>query len=53
MIPVMLFGVLFAQKRYTLQEYLCVALITVGIVVFNLSRGHEQVPKYGQYLFSC
>lgn len=37
MIPVMLFGVLFAKKQYSLQEYLCVALITVGIVTFNLS----------------
>ncbi|CAN0485152.1 unnamed protein product, partial [Hapterophycus canaliculatus] len=37
MIPVMLFGVLFAKKKYSLQEYLCVGLITAGIVTFNLS----------------
>lgn len=45
MIPVMLFGVLFAKKRYTLQEYLCVALITAGIVTFNLSGPHKQVSS--------
>eukprot|EP00752_Nemacystus_decipiens_P004865 g4428.t1 len=38
MIPVMLFGVLFAKKRYSLREYLCVGLITAGIVTFNLSK---------------
>lgn len=43
MIPVMLFGVLFAKKQYSLQEYLCVALITVGIVTFNLSgKAHNK-----------
>ncbi|CAM9525799.1 unnamed protein product [Phaeothamnion confervicola] len=36
MIPVMLFGVLFARKRYSAAEYFCVALITAGIVTFNL-----------------
>lgn len=44
MIPVMLFGVLFAKKHYTIQEYLCVAVITLGIVMFNLSGEHKQVP---------
>lgn len=43
MIPVMLFGVLFARKRYSLREYMCVGLITAGIVVFNLSGPHKQV----------
>ncbi|CAM9229446.1 unnamed protein product [Ectocarpus sp. 6 AP-2014] len=46
MIPVMLFGVLFAKKQYSLQEYLCVALITVGIVTFNLSgKPHNKEDK--------
>lgn len=43
MIPVMLFGVLFAKKRYSLQDYLCVALITAGIVTFNLTgKAHNK-----------
>lgn len=41
MIPVMLFGVLFAKKRYSIKEYMCVALITSGIVVFNLCGSHK------------
>ncbi|CAM9268561.1 unnamed protein product [Scytosiphon promiscuus] len=38
MIPVMLFGVLFAKKRYSSRDYLCVALVTAGIVTFNMSK---------------
>lgn len=38
MIPVMLFGALFANKRYSFREYLCVALVTAGIITFNLSK---------------
>ncbi|CAN0351568.1 unnamed protein product, partial [Discosporangium mesarthrocarpum] len=41
MIPVMLFGVLFARKRYGARDYLCVALITLGIVAFNLGGKHK------------
>lgn len=46
MIPVMLFGVLFAKKRYSWRNYLCVGLITVGIalfVSFDQSRSTQQV----------
>eukprot|EP00953_Heterococcus_sp_UTEX-ZZ885_P034214 17736-Heterococcus_DN1.PRE.2 len=43
MIPVMLFGVLFAGKRYSVRDYICVALITAGIVTFNLGGEHKQV----------
>eukprot|EP00904_Undaria_pinnatifida_P003278 jgi/Undpi1/12951/HiC_scaffold_7.g02617.m1 len=49
MIPVMLFGVLFAKKHYTIQEYLCVALITLGIVLFNLSGEHKQDKENSTY----
>ncbi len=45
MIPVMLFGVLFAHKRYSLREYICVALITIGILIFNLSSSHSKVRE--------
>lgn len=38
MIPVMLFGVLFAKKQYSVREYLCVGLITAGIMTFNLAK---------------
>jgi drug/metabolite transporter (DMT)-like permease len=43
MIPVMLFGVLFAGKRYSVRDYICVALITAGIVTFSLGGEHKQV----------
>lgn len=42
MIPVMLFGVLFAKKKYSVRDYLCVGLITAGIVTFNLSKASEK-----------
>jgi drug/metabolite transporter (DMT)-like permease len=45
MIPVMLFGVLFAGKRYSVRDYICVALITAGIVTFNLGGEHKQVSQ--------
>eukprot|EP00752_Nemacystus_decipiens_P008669 g7737.t1 len=56
MIPVMLFGVLFAKKRYSLREYMCVGLITAGIVIFNLSKmSHtsqedKEGSGYGRFL---
>lgn len=53
MIPVMLFGVMFAKKRYSLTEYLCVGLITAGIVTFNLSKAadkNKEVCAPGSYI---
>jgi UAA transporter family len=49
MIPVMLFGVLFAGKRYSVRDYICVALITAGIVTFNLGGEHKQVSQSVTY----
>ena len=58
MIPVMLFGVLFAKKKYGLRDYFCVALITAGIVTFNLNgnthnkkvtKEKNRVPFWCQY----
>jgi solute carrier family 35 (UDP-galactose transporter), member B1 len=43
MIPVMLFGVLFAGKRYSLRDYLGVGLITAGIVTFNMFGKRKSV----------
>ncbi len=42
MIPVMLFGVLFAKKKYGLRDYVCVGLITAGIVIFNISKASDK-----------
>ncbi|CAM9854998.1 unnamed protein product [Chrysoparadoxa australica] len=44
MIPVMIFGVLFAQKRYSIRDYTCVALITAGIITFNMG-GKQKTGK--------
>ncbi|CCI49424.1 unnamed protein product [Albugo candida] len=38
MIPVMLMGVLLGNKKYSMQEYLCVVLITLGITMFQLGK---------------
>lgn len=38
-IPVMLLGVLFGRKSYTLQKYLFVLLIVVGVVLFMFKEG--------------
>lgn len=38
MIPVMLFGVLFAKKRYGLRDYFSAGLITAGIATFNFAK---------------
>ena len=34
-IPIMITGFLFANKKYTLQKYLFIALIVVGVVIFS------------------
>lgn len=38
MIPVMLMGVILGTKKYGFMDYFCVALITAGIVMFNLAK---------------
>lgn len=52
MIPVMLFGVLFAKKRYSLRDYMCVGLITAGIVTFNLSKASSHTSQKVGYVAS-
>mmetsp|Transcript_19519 Transcript_19519/g.25233 ORF Transcript_19519/g.25233 Transcript_19519/m.25233 type:complete len:374 (+) Transcript_19519:104-1225(+) len=49
MIPVMLFGVLFAKQRYSAREYLCVLLITAGIAMFQLSGKTKSTGKENSY----
>ena len=36
LVPVMVMGTIFGKKRYSAKEYLCVALICVGLVVFSI-----------------
>jgi len=38
MVPVMLMGVVMGTKKYQWLDYFCVALITAGIVMFNLAK---------------
>jgi len=38
-IPVMLANVFIGGKRYSLREYFCVLLITLGIIAFRLGKG--------------
>lgn len=38
-IPVMLIGVLLAQKRYTIQKYFFVIMIVVGVIMFIYKDG--------------
>lgn len=38
-IPVLLFGVLLAHKRYTVQKYLFVLMIVVGVIMFIYKDG--------------
>ncbi|CAM9346715.1 unnamed protein product, partial [Heterosigma akashiwo] len=49
MIPVMLFGVLFAGKKYSMKEYLCVLLITAGIAMFQMSGKTKSSGKENSY----
>eukprot|EP00611_Tribonema_gayanum_P029920 TRINITY_DN815_c1_g2_i2.p1 TRINITY_DN815_c1_g2~~TRINITY_DN815_c1_g2_i2.p1 ORF type:complete len:356 (-),score=153.18 TRINITY_DN815_c1_g2_i2:376-1443(-) len=49
MIPVMLFGVVFAGKRYSVRDYVGVALITAGIVTFNLAGKHKSGRENSTY----
>nr|CCA17649.1 Drug/Metabolite Transporter (DMT) Superfamily putat [Albugo laibachii Nc14] len=45
MIPVMLMGVLLGNKRYSMQEYLCVVLITLGITMFQFGKMATASPS--------
>lgn len=45
MIPVMLMGVLIRKRRYQLREYLCVALVTLGVALFSWKSNKTTVPN--------
>lgn len=40
-IPVMILGVLIGRKSYSLQRYLCVFVIVVGVVLFMFKEGRS------------
>ncbi|QDZ23151.1 UDP galactose transporter [Chloropicon primus] len=45
LVPVMVMGTIFGKKRYSLKEYLCVALICVGLVVFSMKKSSAANKK--------
>lgn len=44
MIPVMLMGVVIRRRRYSLRNYLCVALVTLGVANFSWKSKTSAVP---------
>lgn len=45
MIPVMLMGVVIRKRRYKLRDYLCVALVTLGVAMFSWKSKKSAVPN--------
>lgn len=45
MIPVMLMGILIRGRRYKPREFLCVALITVGVALFSWKSKKSTIPN--------
>jgi len=45
LVPVMVMGTIFGKKRYSAKEYLCVALICVGLVVFSMKKSSAANKK--------
>lgn len=48
LVPVMVMGTIFGKKRYSAKEYLCVALICVGLVVFSLKKSSAANKKLAE-----
>lgn len=44
MIPVMLMGIVIRKRRYKPREFLCVALITLGVALFSWKSKKSAVP---------
>jgi len=44
-IPIMIFGVLLARKRYAISKYLCVLLIVLGVSLFLYKDGKHSTTK--------
>lgn len=45
MIPVMLMGIIISKRRYSLREFICVFLITIGVALFSWkSKQSSQQP---------
>lgn len=43
-IPVMILGVLIGRKTYSMQRYVCVILIVIGVVLFMYKDGKSSSP---------
>ena len=41
-IPVMILGVVLANKRYSLTKYLCILMIVAGVALFMYKDGKSQ-----------
>ena len=41
--PVMLMGIVIRKRRYSLREFLCVGLITLGVALFSWKPSESQV----------
>jgi UDP-galactose transporter B1 len=48
LVPVMIMGTIFGKKKYSLKEYLCVALICLGLVVFSLKKSSAANKKLAE-----
>lgn len=48
LVPVMIMGTIFGKKRYSSKEYLCVALICVGLVIFSLKKSSAANKKLAE-----
>lgn len=45
MIPVMLMGIVIRKRRYKPREFVCVALVTVGVAMFSWKSKKSAVPN--------
>lgn len=46
-IPVMILGVLFGRKRYSLQKYMFVLMIVIGVGIFMYKDGKKSSKDLG------
>ena len=44
MIPVMLMGIVIRKRRYSVREFFCVGLVTVGVALFSFKSKKSAVP---------
>lgn len=44
MIPVMLMGIVIRRRRYSVRDYACVLLVTIGVATFSWKSNKSKVP---------